>query len=74
MTLILAVKSQTMENSGINPEKSSAIVPCGVAKCQAIRLCVCKLSAKHNQSLNKHISISTGEGKKDWVLKKWFDE
>ena len=41
-------------------EKSTSNVACGMPKCQAIRLCVCKLSDRHNQQLDQHISTPEG--------------
>ena len=43
-------------------EKSTSNVACGMPKCQAIRLCVCKLSDRHNQQLDQHISTPEGNG------------
>ena len=41
-------------------DKSTSNVLCGMPKCQAIRLCVCKLSDRHNQQLDQHISTPEG--------------
>ena len=56
---VSATTSKEQENE---PEKPSTNLPCGVPKCQAIRICICKLSDRHNEQVDKH--ISTPEGKK----------
>merc|ERR1712029_676186 len=50
---VSATTSKEQENE---PEKPSTNLPCGVSKCQAIRICICKLSDRHNEQVDKHIS------------------
>ena len=50
---------ENLEENTNGKSPANLLVPCGIEKCQVIRLCVCKLSQRHNQELNKHISVST---------------